>query len=347
MKTKYAEARYGKVIMKTEELPKPGPGQLLLEAEYSALSPGSEHTIMAGKLLPLPQSIGYSMVAKVLEAGDGVCSYKAGDLVAATARHASHLILDEGIVTPAPRDIDMEQAAFFILGHTAMYGIRRCNIQLGEPVVVLGQGIVGAMTAQLAKLAGAVPVIVTDIDDRRLEYARAMGVNYAVNTKTDPNKLNKIIADLGTNGVPVVIEATGALEPLEQAAEIVIEGGRVMMLSVPSGDTVPDITTNLFNKGAALIGGYVNSKPFSLKRNDLTIEVEWPPILTGRAERFISSDIWTSDEDIRVYLNLLKYGALDIRPLITHRFTPDQIPEAYDLVWQRDSSLVGGLICWK
>ncbi len=347
MKTQYAVAEYGKVVMKTKDLPKPGPGQLLLEAEYSSISPGTEYSLMAGKVLPLPQNIGYSMVASVIEVGEGVTDYKVGDLVVATGQHASYLILDERIVTPAPIGMDMEQAAFFILAHTAMYGIRRSQIQLGEPVVVLGQGMIGLMAAQLAKLSGAVPVIVTDIDDKRLEYAKAMGVHYAINTRTNPEELAGVIDSLGMGGVPVVIEATGARGPLESAFEIVCERGRVIMLSTVFGEEAPKFDVNLFERGATLIGGYINSKPFSLKRNDLTIKVEWPPVLVDKASRFISSDIWTSDEDIRAILNLIKYGSLNLKPLITHRFSVDQIPEAYDLVWKKDSSLVGGLICWK
>ena len=348
MKATYAQAEYGKVILKTKELQKPGPGQLLLEAEVSSMSPGTEHSLMAGLVLPLPQCIGYSMVASVVEVGEGVTDFKAGDLVVATGGHASHLILDERICTPAPKDIDKEQAAFFNLAHTALYGVRRANIQLGEPVVVFGQGVVGLLAAQLSRLAGATPLIVTDIDDKRLEYSKEMGAHYAINTKNQPDELKDVIRDLGLGGVPVVIEATGVREPLELAFEIVGERGRVVMLSTVLKDGgVPQYDVNLFEKGAVLIGCFVNSKPFSLKRNDLTIKVEWPPVPIDESRRYVSSDIWTSDEDIRVFLSLIKFGSLDIKPLITHRFSVDQIPEAYELVWNKDPGLLGGLIHWK
>lgn len=347
MKTQYAVAEYGKVVMQTKELSKPGPGQLLLEAEYSSISPGTENSLMAGKVLPLPQKIGYSMVASVIDVGEGVTDYKTGDLIVATGHHASHLILDEGVVTPAPKGIDMEQAAFFIIAHTSMYGIRRTKLQLGEAAVILGQGMIGALTAQLAKLAGAMPVIVTDIDDKRLEQAKVMGIHHAINTRTHPDELARVIDSLNTGGVPVVFEATGAREPLELAFEIVGEHGRVMILSAVNGGNMPKFDENLFMKGATLIGGYVNSKPFSLKRYDLSMDNKWPPVLVNQPARFISSDAWTSDEDIRVILKLINYGALNIKPLITHRFSADQIPEAYDQVWKKDPSLLGGLICWK
>lgn len=347
MKTQYAVTELGKVILKTKDLPKPGPGQLLLEAEYSTLSPGTEHTLMAGHILPLPQNIGYSMSARVIDVGEGVTDYKAGDPVVTTGQHANYLLMDEHNVTPVPYDIDMEQAAFFNLAHTGMYAIRRTGIQLGEPAVVLGQGLVGAITAQLAKLAGALPIIVTDLDDTRLEIARNMGVHYAINPKTQPNELTKLVKSLGMGGVPVVFEATGARQPLEQAFEIVGERGRVMMLSVVHGSEAPKYDENLMMKGAVLIGGYINSKPFALRRFDLEIKGEWPPVISKNSTRYTSTDIWTSDEDIRVVLNLIKYGSLNLKPLISHRFAVDQIPEAYNLVWKQDPSLLGGVIHWK
>lgn len=352
MKVTYAEAEYGKVVLREKDLSGPGPGQVLLEAEYSSISPGTEHGIMAGKLHPLPQGIGYSMVARVLDVGAGVTDYKAGDSVVATGQHASHLILDERILTPAPDGVDLEQAAFFILAHTALYGVRRTKIQLGEAIVVLGQGLVGIFAAQLARLSGACPVIVTDIDDGRLAVAKSMGAHHAINTRSQPEELDRVVDGLGLGGVPVVFEATGTTDPVETAFRIVGERGRLMILSTVHPDTgktlrFDEMLSNLFMKGATFVGGYVNSKPFSLKRNDLTIEKQWPPILLDNAARFVSAEIWTSDEDIRAVLNLIKYGALDIRPLITHRFRPEQIPEAYDLVWRKDPSLLGGLITWK
>ncbi|HHV11610.1 MAG TPA: zinc-binding alcohol dehydrogenase [Clostridiales bacterium] len=347
MKTIYAVAEHGRVILKEKELPKPGPGELLLEAEYSTMSPGTEHTLMAGSIVPLPTNIGYSMAARVLEAGEGVTDFKVGDPVVTTGEHAQYLIMDQYNVTPAPEGIDLEQAAFFNLGHTGMYAVRRAQLQLGEPVVVLGQGFVGAITAQVAKAAGALPVIVADLEESRLDIAREMGVHYAVNTGKDPEGLTKVIKSLKREGVPVVFEATGVRQPLEQAFEIVAERGRVIMISQVHGDEVPKYDQNLMMKGASLIGTYVNSKPFALRRADLKIQGGWPPVMDSNLVRYVNSDSWTSDEDIRVFLNLIYYGNLNIKPLISHRFTYGQIPEAYELVWNQDPGLLGGVIRWK
>jgi NADPH:quinone reductase len=347
MKTKYAVVEQGRVFLQEKELQKPGPGELLLEAHYSTMSPGTEYALMAGFIVPLPTNIGYSMAARVLEVGEGVTDFKVGDPVVTTGEHAQYLIMDEYNVTPAPEGIDMEQAAFFNLGHTGMYAVRRAQLQLGEPAVVLGQGFVGAITAQVAKAAGALPVIVTDLEESRLNIAREMGVHYAINTKVDPEGLSKVIKSLKREGVPVVFEATGVRQPLEQAFEIVAERGRVIMISQVHGDEAPKYDENLMMKGASLIGTYVNSKPFALRRADLKIQGSWPPIMDSKLTRYVNSDVWTSDEDIRVFLNLIYFGNLNIKPLISHRFTYEQISEAYELVWSHDPNLIGGVIRWK
>jgi len=169
--------------------------------------------------------------------------------------------------------------------------------------------------------AGALPIIVTDLDDGRLERAKEMGVHFAINTKKDPDGLADVVNSLNRGGVPVVFEATGARQPLEQAFKIASERGRVVMISQVHGDNMPKYDENLMMKGASLIGTYVNSKPFALRRSDLTIKGAWPPVMDDKLRRYVNSDVWTCDEDIRVFLNLIRYGTINIKPLISHRFT--------------------------
>lgn len=348
MKTIYAEAQPGKVVLKEKELPAPGPGQVLLKAKYSAMSPGTENGLLGEHIVPLPTSIGYAMVAEVIEVGPEVYELKVGDHIVTTGEHAQYLIMDEMNCSICPKDVDLRQAAFWNLGHTGMYALRRSGLQMGEPCAVLGQGFVGAITAQCARIAGAMPVIVTDLDDDRLEAAKKMGVDIAINSKTDPEGLEKAVKDLGLNGLPVIFEATGARGPLMQAAELIGERGRLVMISQVHGEAMPPIDDPIMQKGAILIGTYVNSKPFKLRRADLFIDGIWPPVMHRDLARYNNSDCWTSDEDIRVFLGLIAYGKLDITPLISHEFKYTQIPEAYEkyVFPHIDGTMTGGLINW-
>lgn len=347
MNSVYAKVEsQGKVVLGSTEVGAPGPDELQLQAEYSSLSPGTERSLLAGDILPLPQDIGYSLAATVIDTGRDVNQYQAGDKVVATARHAAVQCVDQRLVTPVPADTDLEQAAFFNLAHTALHGIRRSGLQLGEPALVMGQGLVGALTALLARKAGAAPVIVTDLSNARLEIARNLGAHLAINPNKQPNALAEVIAELGLGGIPAIFEVTGSRGPLEQAVDLVSERGRIMMLSTVHGDSAPNITEGLMMKGATLIGGYVNSKPFALERTDMVIGEAWPPTVAEGSRRYANQDSWSSDEDIRVLLSLIRYGSLDIRSLITHRFSVEEIPQAYDLVWNQDPALIGGLIDW-
>ncbi len=347
MKTLYAQAQPGKVVLAEKELPAPGPGQVLLKAKYSAMSPGTENALLGEHIVPLPTSIGYAMAAEVIEVGPEVMELKVGDHVVTTGEHAQYLIMDELNCTICPEGVDLKQASFWNLGHTGMYALRRANLQLGEPCAVLGQGFVGAITAQVAKLAGAVPVIVTDLDDGRLEAAKTMGVDVAINSATDPEGLEKAVAALNRGGLPVIFEATGARGPLMQAAELISERGRLVMISQVHGQAMPPIDDPIMQKGASLIGTYVNSKPFKLRRADLFIDGTWPPVMHRDLARYCNSDVWTSDEDIQVFLNLIAYGKLDITPLISHEFKYTEISEAYAQYVSPnvDPSMTGGVIC--
>ncbi|MCD8217689.1 MAG: zinc-binding alcohol dehydrogenase [Clostridiales bacterium] len=348
MKTLYAQAQPGKVVLAEKELPAPGEGQVLLKAKYSAMSPGTENGLLGEHIVPLPTSIGYAMVAEVIEVGENVRELKVGDHIVTTGEHAQYLIMDEMNCTICPEGVDLKQAAFWNLGHTGMYALRRSNLQMGEPCAVLGQGFVGAITAQCARIAGALPVIVTDLDDGRLEAAKKMGVDVAINSKTNPDGLEEAVKALGIDGLPVIFEATGARGPLMQAAELIGERGRVVMISQVHGEAMPPIDDPIMQKGASLIGTYVNSKPFKLRRADLFIDGVWPPVMHRDLLRYNNSDVWTCDEDIRVFLNLIAYGKLDISPLISHEFKYTEITEAYaKYVFPNvDPAMTGGVISW-
>jgi NADPH2:quinone reductase len=320
----------GRACLESFDLPDPGPGQVLLEAEFSSLSPGTERGLMtAASFRPFPINIGYSFAGRVVAAGRGADRFKVGDAVVTTGRHASFILADERFCTPAPEGVDLEQASFFNLAHTALYGVRRAQIELGEPVVVLGQGLVGLLAAKLAQLAGALPVIGVDLDEQRLALSRRLGIPVVVNG-ADADRLGAVLAGLDGGGPAAIIEVTGSRQAVETALDMVRQRGRIVMLSTYHGDGTIDF----------------NSKPWSLDQTQVEMP-SWPPSLAPGGRRYFGPGVWSSDEDVRVFLDLLRYGALDLAPLITHRFTPDQAPAAYELVLNQDRSLVGGVICWR
>jgi NADPH2:quinone reductase len=335
-----------RVVLETFDLPEPGPGEVVLEAACSTLSPGTEYNLLVGKSRQTyPIKIGYSFAGRVKQLGPGVDRLTVGQPVVTTGRHASHILADARFVTPVPEGVDLESAAFFNLAHTALFGVRQAGIELGLPVAVLGQGMVGLLAAKLAQLAGATPVIALDLDEERLAMSRAIGLPVVVNA-ADKGAIAALLADLPGGGVAAAIEATGALEPIDMALDMIRARGRVVLLSSPNRDDPVNCYRKLSMKGASLVGAYINAKPWSLEQTQVGMP-SWPPSLNAGSTRYVGPGGWTSDEDVRVFLDLLRYGALDLKPLITHRFTPEQAPEAYELVRTKDKALVGGVIRWS
>lgn len=338
--------RPGETVLEPFELGKPGPGQVLIQAAYSSLSPGTERGLMSPEgFMPFPVTVGYSLAGTVAAVGPAVERLRVGDAVVTTGRHGSFILADERFCTPVPAGVDLEQACFFNLAHTAIYGVRRAEVRLGDPVMVLGQGLVGLLAARIAQMAGALPVVAVDLDEKRLDLSRRFGLALTVNG-ADQNAVDDVVGSLAGGGPAAIIEATGSRKAVEQALEWVRERGRIVMLSTYHGDETIDFHRKLSMKGASLVGAYINSKPFRLERSDVEI-TDWPPSLARAQNRYAGGDIWTSDSDIRVFLDLIRYGGLDLAPLITHRFRPEEVPAAYDLVLRQDPSLVGGVISWE
>ena len=86
-----------------------------------------------------------------------------------------------------------------------------------------------------------------------------------------------------------------------------------------------------------------------LRRADLEIAGTWPPVMNTTLHPYRNADVWTSDEDIQVFLNMIKYGKLDITPLISHEFSYTELPEAYAkyVFPEVNPDMTGGLIRWE
>src|SRR5262249_47988058 len=155
--------------------------------------------------------------------------FEEGDCVVSSAPHGSHIVVDERAVVPAPGAIDLEQAAFFNLAHTALYGLRQSRLQFGEAVAVIGPGMGGLLAARLGLLAGGLPVIALDVDEHRLALSRQLGIHHTINPR-NLDQLRSVLDELPAGGCPVVIEVTGGGGSLNQALGIVSERGRIVLL---------------------------------------------------------------------------------------------------------------------
>ena len=119
----------------------------------------------------------------------------------------------------ASADVPSEEAVFFNLGAIALQGVRKARIELGEATLVLGQGLIGLLSLQLAKLSGALPIIAADLTDSRLELAKSIGADAILNPE-DTDFSEQLNAVTNGNGPVVVIEATGHPDAVSTALDV-------------------------------------------------------------------------------------------------------------------------------
>jgi threonine dehydrogenase-like Zn-dependent dehydrogenase len=203
-------------------------------------------------------------------------------------------------LTPIPDEVTDEQAVLLAdIASTGISGAESGGVRLGDAVAVFAQGPIGICASLGAKLLGAALVIGVDGDDRRLAMAKKMGVDVVIDYRG-----NDVVREIRrmTGGVDVAIEALGTQETFENALRVLRPGGTLSSLGVYPGKL--SIPYDAFEAG---IG-------------DFKIVTTLCP---GGKER------------MRRLLELVRHSKLDLTPLITHRFTLDQINEAYRTFGER------------
>lgn len=201
-------------------------------------------------------------------------------------------------LTPIPDDLTDEQVLMCPdIMSTGFGGAERANIRIGDAVAVFAQGPIGLCATAGAKLSGATTIIGVDCVPERLAVARAMGATATINFKnTDP--VAEILRLTNGRGVDVAIEALGTQGTFEACLRVLRPGGTLSSLGVYSKDlTIP-------------LG------PLAAGLGDHTIVTTLCP---GGKER------------MRRLINVVAAGAVDLTPLVTHRFHLDDIEKAYDI----------------
>jgi threonine 3-dehydrogenase len=165
----------------------------------------------------------------------------------------------------------------------------------GAHVLITGCGPIGIFAAGICRAAGAAHVIASDVNDRRLALAKAMGADEAVH----PLKADEAVLR-ATNGLgaDVVLEMSGVPAAIQQALKLVRVGGRVQMLGIPSKPIELNLATDVIFKGLTLYG------------------------VVGRR----MYDTWI------LMSRFLRFGAFDPTPVITHRFPLEAVDEAMRVI---------------
>ena len=203
---------------------------------------------------------------------------------------------------PVPDTIDDAGAALLEPLGIAVHAVDLAKIKVANSVAILGAGCIGLSILQMVKLSGAQPIFISDKFPWRLKVAEELGAIPINCDEVDP--VQAVLNATGGQGVDVAIEAAWADYSVQQSAEMVRLGGRLVIVGISEDDRLV-------------------MKHSTVRRKGLTIRI---------ARRMKH----TYPRSIR----LLNSGAVDLNRLISHRFPLEQTPEAFAMNTAYDDDVV-------
>ena len=214
----------------------------------------------AQRTLGLPLIIGHEFCGIVEEIGPGITHYNLGDRVSGEAhitcgycrncragkRHLCHktigvgiqrdgafaeyIVIPESNVWPIHKDIPLEIAAFFDPFGNAVHTALSFEM-VAEDVLITGAGPIGIMAVSICNFVGARHVVITDVNDYRLNLARKMGASRAINVSSE--RISDVFRDLNmSNGFDVGLEMSGNANAFKDLLENMYHGGKIALLGL-------------------------------------------------------------------------------------------------------------------
>lgn len=315
-----------RVEIQSHALPELSNNELLIRTLYSGISQGTEIWALTGQRqeITFPTVPGYQSVGIIEEVGAQVSNFQTGQKVMfATSRlpeqypptwmgaHVSHaLVPAEGERAPlvVPEGCDLVAASLSALPAVSLRGIRMLNINIGDLVVVTGQGLIGQGSAQLARLSGAT-VLVSDVGSRRLELSQQVGADMAVNVKD--GDLAEVVRSIKPAGADVVIETTGRADQFVSCIDLLRPLGQLLLQGwYPQPISFDFHATHLKRPTIAITCGFDASE---------TMEC----------------------------LHLMRWGKLRYRELVTHLVPVKDAPAIYDRLLSNAPDMLGVVFDWS
>jgi len=319
-----------RVEIREMELPDVGPGQVGIRTAFSGVSQGTERWALMGRYYRFedvpehyPCSPGYQAAGVVEVVGAEVESYAVGDHVMTMgthfahpdhkysgpmqASHAGYLVADASAAWKVAPEVDLAAASLFHMAGVSRSGVRVTKVQPGDLVALIGLGMIGQMSAQAARRAGA-RVIATDLIADRCALAAEHSADRVVDGSG--GNLEDAVREERPDGADVVIDTTGISSMYERCRDLIRHEGKIMMQGY-----YPDPISIEFH-------------PTHLTRASVTFPCGW------------------DDEENDDIADDMKTGALRLDPLITHRIPFRDAAAAYELVVEHPEASLGMVFDW-
>jgi threonine 3-dehydrogenase len=263
------------------DVPEPtvGPGQVKIKIHKTAICGTDLHIYnwdaWSQNTIKTPRVIGHEYVGEISEIGPGVINWKIGDIVSGEghivcgkcrnclAGHghlcketvgvgvnrdgafAEYLVIPQENVRRCEPGISEEMYSIFDPFGNAVHTALSFNMA-GEDVLITGAGPIGIMAAAVCKFVGARNVVITDINDERLELAKKLGIQHTVNTAKESLEpiMNKLLI---REGFDIGLEMSGSEIAFNSMIDHMVHGGRIALLGLLKSDTKIDWSKIIFN----------------------------------------------------------------------------------------------------
>jgi polar amino acid transport system substrate-binding protein len=347
------------------DVPEPflGPGEVLVRAEYSLLSSGTERSAVAahsptlasrllqnpslllkaaerlirGKALASykkfkekaesPKPLGYSLSGVVIGVGQRIGDILPGMKVACGgtkfAHHAEIVSVPVNLCVPVPQGVGMQDASFVSVGAIAVHAIRRAGVDPGEAIAVIGLGLIGTIAALVARASGF-RVIGVEKNSKRLALPRELGLE-AFAPEEAVDAVMELTAGLGADAV-LLCTSGGGPDVVNLGFDLARPGGRVVLVgnTEPCGDR-----RRMYEKELEL----VMATSYGPGRYDPAYEekgIDYPA-------KYIR---WTEKRNMEYFLSLLAQGKFSpARDLKASVLPVESAPEAYRMLEGEDAPL--------
>ncbi len=284
--------------------------------------------------LDIPAALGYSSAGTVIEVAPDLTDVQVGDRIACAgagyAVHAEFACVPRLLIARIPSNsTPFEEAAFTTVGAVALHGIRTAEVKLGDTVAVIGLGLLGQLTVQLLKAAGC-KVLGMDIRPERVELALKLGADGSSVSASDFAALcSEHTRGNGVDSVLIAAETPGS-GPVNLAAEIARDRGIVVAV----GAVGMEIERRLYYEKEL---DFRISRSYGPGRYDSAYEQKGHDYPIGYVR-------WTETRNMEAFLDLLTDGKLDLRSLISHRFSIHQAQSAYRVISGETSTPFLGVV---
>ncbi|TCS78084.1 L-iditol 2-dehydrogenase [Muricomes intestini] len=332
----------GTMHIREIEVPQPAEDEVQVKIEYCGICGSDVHYYEYGRvgdyIVDGQFILGHEVAGTITKTGDHVTSLKIGDRVALEpgipcgkcefcksgkynlcpdvrffATPPIQGALQDYVVHPAdmcfclPDNVTTEEGALVEPLCVGLHACRQGKVEPGKTVVILGAGCIGLVTLLSAKAFGASKVIVVDLFEKRLEFAKKLGADYTVNAK-EQDTVKAVKSLLGKEGADIVFETAGAPKTIYQTSLLARAGGTVVLVGIA-------VESDLNYNFAQVMG------------KELTIK-----------------SVFRYCNLYPLALSAIANGTIDVKQIVTHRFMFDDVKEAFDCVIEDAENVVKGII---